>query len=115
MCYQRRYPLAPLVARARLPMVELREVLGLSGSRWALMVEQGLTDVEADRFARRFRLHPVSVWGWTAYLEAQDDAEDVMAERDAAAEATRQRRLQQQYERRLAEKRAKRLGQMELV
>ena len=85
-----RYPLAPLAAAMRVELhrpgrptdndqadaglAAIAKHLGI-GHRWARrMLEHGLTDRQADRFATRIGMHPASIWPqwWDA---AGDDAD----------------------------------------
>ena len=64
-----RWPLAPLLDACELTPARLVLLVGVPVSAVHAAVRRGLTDIEADRWAIRAGLHPVSVWGW-AWVEA---------------------------------------------
>jgi DNA-binding transcriptional regulator YhcF (GntR family) len=64
-----RWPLRPLLEACDLTVTGLARELGVGGNTVAVAGRRGLTDVQADRWAVHFGLHPVLVWGWE-WIEA---------------------------------------------
>lgn len=58
-----RYPLAPLMKAAHIPtMVALRRVFPMNGTEYRRVLDDGLSERQADRWAIRLGLHPAEVW-----------------------------------------------------
>jgi biotin operon repressor len=70
---ERWWPLQPLLETCRISAGSLAQQLGVSGSQLASAIERGLTDRQADEWAIRLGVHPMSVWGW-AWVEDADRA-----------------------------------------
>jgi len=68
--HQRRWPLAPLLERTGLTARQLAEAQGLQPSAGHRYANDGLTDVQADRWATHLGYHPAQVWGWPWVAEA---------------------------------------------
>ena len=58
------WPLRPLLDATGLSRSRLAVALGLSGVTLRTASQRGLTDRQADQWAIRLGLHPLSVWGW---------------------------------------------------
>jgi hypothetical protein len=58
------WPLQPLLDASGLSRSRLAVELGLSGVTLRTASQRGLTDRQADQWAIRLGLHPLSVWGW---------------------------------------------------
>lgn len=69
-----RWPLQPLLDASGLTRSRLAVELGLSGVTLRAASQRGLTDRQADQWAIRLRLHPLSVWGWAWIDNAADTA-----------------------------------------
>jgi hypothetical protein len=69
---ERRWPLQPLQDASGLPDESFSRRLHVSGHALTTAAEQGLTDVQADRWAVRLGWHPMSVWGWD-WIDAAND------------------------------------------
>lgn len=58
-----RYPLAPLMDAAGIAtMAELRLSFPMGGTTYRQVIDEGLSEVQADRWAVRLGLHPTEVW-----------------------------------------------------
>ncbi len=58
------YPAGPLFeAAGATTQTKLASLLGVSGTQVKQITAEGLTDVQADRYAVRLGLHPLEVWG----------------------------------------------------
>jgi hypothetical protein len=69
----RRWPLRPLVERTGLTSRQLAEAHGMAPGSASKLARNGLTDVQADRWATAAGLHPVQVWGWDWITAALPD------------------------------------------
>jgi GntR family transcriptional regulator len=58
------WPLQPLLDASGLSRSRMAVVLSLSGVTLRTASQRGLTDRQADQWAIRLGLHPLSVWGW---------------------------------------------------
>lgn len=70
---ERWWPLQPLLDACRISMGSVGHRLGVGGNQIARAVERGLTDRQADEWAIRLGVHPMTVWGW-AWVEDADRA-----------------------------------------
>lgn len=58
-----RYPLAPLMAAAGVrSMQELRSIFPMNGAMYRRVLHEGLSEIQADRWAVRLGLLPGEVW-----------------------------------------------------
>jgi hypothetical protein len=58
-----RYPLKPLMDAARIPsMVALRRLFPMNGTDYRRVLDEGLSEWQADRWAVKLGLHPGMVW-----------------------------------------------------
>jgi regulatory GntR family protein len=64
------WPLPPLLDAVGLTSGGLGGRLGISGHQLALAARRGLTDRQADEWAIRLGVHPLSVWGWAWVSDA---------------------------------------------
>lgn len=62
MSTERRYDLDPLLNAAGLTRRQLRTELRISGSSFAQLEDEGLTDEQADLYAIRLGLWPWKIW-----------------------------------------------------
>jgi Bacterial regulatory proteins, gntR family len=67
------WPLQPLLDAVAMTPGSLSGRLGVAGNQLALAVRRGLTDRQADEWAIRLGVHPMSVWGW-AWVDDADRA-----------------------------------------
>jgi hypothetical protein len=59
-----RWPVEPLMAALGITYpAHLAEACGMSGTTLRKVLEHGLSDLQADRYALRNGLHPAIVWG----------------------------------------------------
>lgn len=70
---ERWWPLQPLLDIRRISPASLGHQLGIGSNQIANAIERGLTDKQADEWAIRLGLHPMSVWGW-AWVDDADRA-----------------------------------------
>ena len=70
---ERWWPLQPLLDAVGLTPGSLSGRLGVAGNQITLAVRRGLTDRQADEWAIRLGVHPLSVWGW-AWVDDADRA-----------------------------------------
>lgn len=72
---ERRYPLGRLMEAAQIPtMVALRRVFPMNGTEYRRVIDEGLTEWKAERWAVRLRLLPEEVWpDWGKVPCALDD------------------------------------------
>jgi hypothetical protein len=68
------WPLQPLLDASGLTRSRLAVELGLSGVTLRTASQRGLNDRQADQWAIRLGLHPLSVWGWAWIDNAADTA-----------------------------------------
>jgi DNA-binding transcriptional regulator YdaS (Cro superfamily) len=76
------WPLQPLLDASGLSRSRLAVALSLSGVTLRTASRCGLTDRQADQWAIRLGLHPLSVWGW-AWIDNADAAAPTAAARFA--------------------------------
>jgi hypothetical protein len=70
---ERWWPLQPLLDLCQVSVGSLSGRLGVGGNQIARAIERGLTDKQADEWAVRLGVHPMSVWGW-AWVDDADRA-----------------------------------------
>lgn len=72
------YPLAPLMEAAGLrTMAELRARCPMNGQQYRRVIDHGLSEVQADRWAVKLGLLPAEVWpGWVDDAKVECAAED---------------------------------------
>lgn len=70
----RPWPLQPLLDATGLARGQLAPAIGVSGSTVCYAAEHGLTDTQADTWAKRAGLvHAAFVWGWDAWIAAAEE------------------------------------------
>lgn len=57
-----RWPVAPLLDQPDVTPARIRRTLGISGTDWQRLLDQGLTDAQADKAAIRLGLWPEHIW-----------------------------------------------------
>ena len=67
------WPLQPLLEVSGLSVSSLGRRLGVSGGQIAVVARRGLNDKQADEWAIRLGVHPLTVWGW-AWVDDADRA-----------------------------------------
>jgi hypothetical protein len=70
---ERWWPLHPLLEVCGLNVGSLGSRLGIGGRQITMAVQRGLTDKQADEWAIRLGVHPMTVWGW-AWVDDADRA-----------------------------------------
>jgi Bacterial regulatory proteins, gntR family len=70
---ERWWPLQPLLAVCGLSAGSLGGELGVGGRQITIAAQRGLTDKQADEWAIRLGVHPMTVWGW-AWVDDADRA-----------------------------------------
>ena len=67
------WPLQPLLDVCRISAGSVGHHLGVGRNQLARALERGLTDRQADEWAIRLGVHPMTVWGW-AWVDDADRA-----------------------------------------
>jgi hypothetical protein len=81
----RRWPLRPLVERTGMTSRQLAEAHGITADHVGRLARNGLTDVQADRWATAAGFHPAQVWGWDWITAALPDDPEAEADGEAVA------------------------------
>lgn len=89
---ERRYPLEPLAEATGESCQALGRLLGLSGSSWTVVRDQGAGEKAAERYAVRLGVHPYTVWPEMADHVAADVLARERATRNKAMRKWRRKR-----------------------
>jgi DNA-binding transcriptional ArsR family regulator len=73
---EHRWPLQPLIDVSGQSIQGLRRRIGVDRKKISAAAADGLTDVQADRWAIALGWHPLSVWGWD-WVDLADQASGI--------------------------------------